>query len=70
MKSISQITRRNIFDFVQIEGFWWSGRIEEAYFLARIFNLEKMKLYDDRFPNAVGEIWQFRVLEILTTCNV
>ncbi len=60
-KKISQITRRNIFDFIQVEGFWWSGRLEEADFLSRIFDLESMESYDSRFPNAAGDIWQHRV---------
>ena len=29
---ISHITRRNIFDFVQGEGFWWAGRLDEVDF--------------------------------------
>ena len=58
---ISQITRRNIFDFIQVEGFWWSGRLEEADFLSRMFDLDKMESYDSRFPNAAGDIWQHRV---------
>ena len=58
---ISQITRRNVFDFIQVEGFWWAGRIEETDFLSRIFDLEKMESYDSRFENAVGDIWQHRV---------
>ncbi len=58
---ISDITRRNIFDFIQVEGFCWSGRLEETDFLSRIFSLEKMKSFDSRFDNAVGDIWQHRV---------
>jgi len=58
---ITQITRRNIFDFIQVEGFWWSGRLEESDFLSRIFDIENMQSGDDRFPNAAGDIWQHRV---------
>jgi len=58
---ISQITRRNIFDFIQVEGFLWAGRLEETDFLSRIFDLEKMESYDSRFENAAGDIWQHRV---------
>ncbi len=58
---ISEITRRNIFDFIQVEGFWWSGRLEEIDFLSRIFNLEEMESYDSRFENAAGDIWQHRL---------
>ena len=58
---ISQITRRNIFDFIQVEGFWWSGRLEEINFLSRMFDLDRMESVDSRFPNAAGDIWQHRV---------
>jgi hypothetical protein len=58
---ISEITRRNIFDFIQVEGFWWSGRLEEADFLSRIFDLENTESNDSRFDNAAGDIWQHRV---------
>lgn len=58
---ISVITRRNIFDFIQVEGFWWSGRLEEIDFLARIYDLERMESIDSRFPNAAGDIWQHRI---------
>ncbi len=61
LNKISQITRRNIFDFTQVEGFWWAGRLEESDFLARIFDLQKMESLDSRFPNAAGDIWQHRV---------
>lgn len=58
---ISEITRRNIFDFIQVENFWWSGRLEEIDFLSRIYNLEEMESYDGRFENAAGDIWQHRI---------
>lgn len=61
INKISQITRRNIFDFIQVEGFWWSGRLEEIDFLSRMFDLERMESFDGRFPNASGDIWQHRV---------
>lgn len=58
---ISRITRRNIIDSIQVEGFWWSGRLKEIDFLSRLFDLEKMQSYDGRFPNAKGDIWQHRI---------
>ena len=61
VNNITQITRRNIFDFVQIEGFWWPGRLTEADFLSRIFDLEDFESSDNRFQNAAGDIWQHRV---------
>ena len=58
---ISEITRGNILDFMQVEGFWWSGRLEEADFLSRIYDLGKIESHDSRFENAAGDIWQHRV---------
>lgn len=58
---ISDITRRNIFDFVRIEGFSYSGRLDESDFLSRMFNLNTLPSYDSRFNNAAGDIWQHRV---------
>lgn len=61
MKKISQITRRNTFDFIQVEGFWWSGRLEETAFLSRMFDLENLPSSDSRYSNAAGDIWQHRI---------
>lgn len=58
---ITTITRRNIFDFIQVEKFWWAGRLEESDFLSRMFDLENMPSSDSRFENALGDIWQHRV---------
>lgn len=58
---ITQLTRRNIFDYIQVEKFWWSGRLEETDFLSRMYDLEKLPSSDSRFINAVGDIWQHRI---------
>lgn len=58
---ITYITRRNIFDHIQAEGIWWSGRMTETDFLPRLFDLEQMESFDSRFKNAAGDIWQHRV---------
>ncbi len=58
---ITQISRRNIFDFIQAEQLWWSGRMSEIDFLSRLFDLDSIESYDGRFPNAAGDIWQHRV---------
>jgi hypothetical protein len=58
---ITHITRRNIFDFVQVEGFWWAGRLDEVDFLSRIFDLENIKSNDSRYKNVTEDIWQHRV---------
>ena len=58
---ITHITRRNIFDFVQVEGFWWAGRLDEVDFLSRIFDLENIKSNDSRYKNVTEDILQHRV---------
>lgn len=58
---ITPQTRRTIFDFVQAEGMWWAGRLSELDFLYRIFDIDNMESYDNRFNNAAGDIWQHRI---------
>jgi hypothetical protein len=61
MNRITEITRRNIFDFIRIENFNYEGRLDETEFLSRIFDLENMPSTDGRFNNVAGDIWQHRV---------
>ncbi|MGH7284140.1 MAG: abortive infection family protein [Polyangiaceae bacterium] len=58
---ISEVTRRNLFDALQLAHVHWSGRMQEDDFLARIYDLKKMPSNDHRFPSAAGDIWQHRV---------
>jgi len=58
---VSEVTRRDIFDALLVEGTRWSGCLEEPDFLNRIFDLRSMESYDGRFPSAYGDIWQHRV---------
>jgi AbiJ N-terminal domain 3/Abortive infection C-terminus len=58
---ISQITRRDIVDAITVEEINWSGRMEEAEFLSRLFNLGSLPSTDGRFKDAAGDIWQHRV---------
>lgn len=58
---ISELTRRDIIDFISIEGVNWAGRLEESEFLSRIYNLKEMPSGDSRFPDALGDIWQHRI---------
>jgi hypothetical protein len=60
-QTISEITRRDIFDFITLERIDWSGRLEETAFLERIWDLHDMRSTDSRFANAAGDIWQHRV---------
>ncbi|MFP9113092.1 abortive infection family protein [Flavobacterium sp. RHBU_3] len=58
---ITEITRRNIFDYIQVENIYWAGRISEIDFLSRMFNLELIPSLDTRFVNAAEDIWQHRI---------
>jgi hypothetical protein len=59
--TISEITRRDIFDTIAIEKIDWSGRLEEPAFLERIWDLGAMPSTDRRYSDAAGDIWQHRV---------
>ncbi len=61
MNRISEITRRNIFDYIQIEGFSYNGRLDEVDFLSRMFNLNSLRSNDSRFNNVADDIWQHRI---------
>lgn len=58
---ILEVTRRDIFDAILVEGVRWSGRLEEPDFLSRIFDLQQLPSYDSRYDDASGDIWQHRV---------
>ena len=58
---ISKLTRRDIFDYIQMNNIIWNGRLSEPDFLKRIYDLEKMESYDSRFPTAEADIWQHRI---------
>jgi hypothetical protein len=58
---ISEVTRRDIFDAILVEGISWSGRLADPDFLNRLFDLRNMESYDGRFSSAYGDIWQHRV---------
>lgn len=58
---ITELTRRDIIDSIASETANWAGRLEEAEFLGRLFDLEKMPSTDSRFKDAAGDIWQHRV---------
>lgn len=60
-RTISEITRRDIFDMLTLDGINWAGRLEEPDFLARIWDLADMRSTDGRFKDAAGDIWQHRV---------
>jgi len=60
--SISEVTRRNIFDRLEIQKVNWSGRLGDVAFLSRIFDLNKMGSFDHRYNNAARDIYQHTVM--------
>lgn len=61
MKRISEITRRDLFDAMMVEGVNWSGRLEEPEFLSRVYDLKAIHSTDGRFKTASADIWQHRI---------
>ncbi|MEO5968305.1 MAG: abortive infection family protein [Bdellovibrionia bacterium] len=55
---ISEITRRNIIDSLEMEKVCWNGRLNDVDFLSRIYNLKSLPSYDGRYDDAAGDIWQ------------
>jgi hypothetical protein len=60
-RRISQVTRRDIFDYLRTEGEPWWGRLSEVAFLARLYDLEALPSTDGRFKTADSDIRQHRV---------
>ena len=60
-QTISEVTRRDVTDYISAAGVSWAGRLEEPDFLSRIWRLAEMPSGDGRFPDAAGDIWQHRV---------
>jgi hypothetical protein len=60
-RSITIVTRRQIFDYFRAGGFAWFGELSELTFLSRLYPLETLPSDDYRFKNAAKDIWQHRV---------
>jgi AbiJ N-terminal domain 3 len=58
---ISEVTRRSIIDFLNIENIAWSGRYGDDDFLGRLYDLSKLPSRDPRHKSAAGDIWQHTV---------
>lgn len=58
MSSIGRKTRNNIFDSLRIETIFYAGTIGDIDFLSRLYNLQELPSYDNRFANAHDDIWQ------------
>ncbi len=73
MKQITEITRKDIFELFlygkDIEEFWGKehinygcyGKLSELDFLKKIYDLNSLPSYDDRFDDAEGDIWQHTI---------
>lgn len=61
MKKISRRIRRNIFDGLQIEGVNWSGHLSDIDFLGRLYELDELPSFDNRYADAAGDIYQHTV---------
>ena len=73
MHNITEITRRDIFDLfthgIEHDELWdasthryyYWGRLQEIDFLSRLYDLKSLPSYDDRFPDAAGDIRQHTV---------
>ena len=59
-RTISEVTRRAVFDYLTTEHVEWSGRLQEDQFLGRLYDLEAMRSDDYRYSNALGDIRQHR----------
>lgn len=59
-RSISEITRRNIFDAIRVENVNWAGRLSEVEFLGRLYDLNRVPSSDHRFKTVNGDISQHR----------
>jgi len=58
---ISEVTRRDITDYLVAEGVEWSGRLSEIDFLSRLYDLQELPSTDGRFGTAERDIHQHRV---------
>jgi hypothetical protein len=59
--SITEVTRKNIFDAITLSRVSWSGRMQEDDFLARLYDLKALPSTDHRYSNAADDIWQHQV---------
>ena len=58
---ISEITRRDIIDYLLLRDIPFYGRLDLVSFLKRVWDLSSMPSTDSRFSNAEGDIWQHMV---------
>lgn len=59
--AISDVTRRNLFDELRLTNVEWAGRLDEAQFLTRIFDLSGLRSNDSRYRTMAADVNQHRV---------
>jgi hypothetical protein len=61
-KSITEVTRREVVDrLLAATNGNWAGHLQEAEFLSRLYDLDRLPSFDNRFKTAAGDIWKHRV---------
>lgn len=53
--------RNNLFDWLALSDYSWSGRMDQPDFLARLYDLDSLPSTDSRYRNAAGDIAQHMV---------
>lgn len=59
--SITRAVRKDIIDWLRVEGISWAGRLTDEAFLDRMVDLDALSSTDPRFKTARQDIWQHRV---------
>jgi len=57
---ITGLTRRTVFDALRVGKHWWAGKLTDADFLSRIFDLSSLPSFDSRHEDMAGDIWRHR----------
>jgi len=58
--TVSEVTRRSILDELRVGNLNWAGRLSEADFLSRLYDLDALASHDPRFKSLANDIWQHR----------
>lgn len=61
-RHITDLTRRTIFDALRVGKHFWAGKLDDADFLSRIFDLSSLPSYDSRHKDMAGDIFRHRVI--------
>lgn len=59
-RSISEMTRRAVFDELNVGNTPWSGRLTDTDFLARLYDLSQLPSFDRRFDSMEADVRQHR----------